>query len=58
MLRSMSGMRRRNRLAIMVRMSRMTRITEATWRNGGPSLIMVTILKRLARIDSAGAPLH
>ena len=48
-LDSMAGMRRRNRLTIMVRMSRAALLTDATWKNGMRSLIMIRILTMMER---------
>ena len=55
-LHSMGGMHRRNRLTIMVRMSRLARITEAAWRNVAPGLITVSILTGLARLARTSRP--
>ena len=53
---SMDGMRRRDRLTVTVRTSRLTRITDATRRNVAPGLSMVGVLERMARVYSMRIP--
>ena len=55
-MESMAGMRKRNRLSIMVKMGRMTRLTYAPWRNGIAILTRLTIPARQDRLARTSSP--
>ena len=55
-LDSMAGMRSRNRLTIMVRNSMVALLTDATWKNGLRSLIILRILTMMAGLARVSWP--